>query len=127
MIALAPLLAFGRSWWKAGAGAVLGAALALPVGQCQGKAQERQAAALRGAEAVAVAQAKNHAASEAAAVQRLDDTLATRQLEQDLSHADDAAPDARPSDARRALLCARMRDQAARGGPAVPADCGPAR
>lgn len=122
-IAFAGAMGLVRSWWKLGLGAMLGAALALPVGQCQGRAHERQAADLRAAEALAVAQAKNHAASEAAADQRLDDTLATRQFEQDLSHADDAAPDARPSDARRALLCARLRDQAARGGPAVPPGC----
>lgn len=126
MIPLAAL-AFARTWWKAIPGAVVGAALAFPLGHCSGARDAKAAFRAAQAEAALKAEVRNAAANEAAAVQRAADADHTHRTQEELSRADDAAPDSRPSDARRAYLCARLRDQAARGGPAIPESCRPDR
>lgn len=121
------VLAFARTWWKAGAGAVAGALLALPVGQCMGSQAERDRSEAAAAQARELAAARNDVAKDRAADQHLRDDRATRKAEEDLNRADDANPDARPSDNRRDRLCGVMRQQAAERGTAVPSGCGPRR
>lgn len=121
------VLTFARAWWKAALGALVIFPAAFLLGQCSG--DKAATTRIRGeqARAIIAAQTQNAKAREKASDQRLKDTEATRNIERSLSDADDALPDSRPSDVRRAYLCARLREQAARGGPAVPGTCGPDR
>lgn len=121
-ITAAPGLA--RSWWKAGLGAAIGAALALPVGQCQGRGQERQANAVRVAAAAELQAEKNRAAAEAAALQRDTDAAKVDQAEKERNHAIDAAPPGRAGSSSLALTCQRLRQQGARPE-TLPAYCRP--
>lgn len=93
MIPLAALT-LARSWWKAGLGAVLGAALALPVGQCQGRQTARADYRAAVAEANARAQAANAALLEKAAQERATDTAKITEAAKGRSDAINAGPDA---------------------------------
>jgi hypothetical protein len=119
--ALADVRTLARSWWKAGLGAVIGAALALPVGQCQGEREERTRQAARAAEARELAVTLNAARVQKQAVERETASAAILSSQQEINRADDAVPDSRPSDKRRAALCGRVRDLERRGA-AIPAD-----
>jgi hypothetical protein len=118
-----PLIAFAGRWWKAALGALVIFPAAFLLGQCSGDKAATTRIKGEQARAIIAAQTRNAKAREKASEQRLTDTEASRITERDLSHADDALPDSRPSDVRRALLCERLRQQAARGGPAVPGGC----
>lgn len=91
------LMAFGAKWWKLGAGAVLGAALALPLGQCQGRVQERTRNAAAVAEANARAQAANSALLEKASQERAADTAKITEAAKGRTDAIRAGPDAPPA------------------------------
>lgn len=73
MIPLAAL-AFARTWWRAIPGAVVGAAMAFPLGHCAGERDAKAAFRAAQAEAALKAEVRNAAANEAAAVQRAADT-----------------------------------------------------
>jgi hypothetical protein len=113
--ALAGSRQFAATWWKAGVGAILGAALALPVGQCQGASAERTRQAAREAEARELAVTRNAARLQQQAAEREAAADDIRSSQQEMNRADDATPDARPSDKRRDALCARVRDLDRRG------------
>lgn len=90
-------LTVARTWWKLGAGAILGAALALPVGQCQGRGHARGEMRTDVAEANARAQAANAALIQAQAAQREADAAKTATAAKGRSDAIHAGPDALPS------------------------------
>jgi len=110
MIPLA-VLGLARSWWKAGAGFVLGAVIAFPLGQCSGsqRAEEREQAA----RAVAITEAlkTDSAAKEVAAGERLADAAAVADLKQELTDAVTEVADSAPTPSDVALGCARLRAQ----------------
>lgn len=133
MIPLA-VMVFAKSWWKAGAGLLIGAALIFPVGQCSGAQNERTRAEAAQLRANARATEQNAKATEAAGGERLTDRVAVSALQQDLEHADDQTVDSGPSAARLALNCKRLRNQgvreadlAARCGPPGPGQAGTKR
>lgn len=97
-------------WWKAGLGLVLGAALALPVGQCQGRDAERAAGKARAAEAAAAAHKANTARVEVQAAQREADTARNLNLSKGRTDAIQAGPDGPLSGPERRLQCRRLRD-----------------
>lgn len=80
-------------WWKAGLGAVIGAALALPLGQCQGADAERARQAAKAAEAVAAAHKANAGRIERQAAQREADTAIITQAAKGRTDAIQAGPD----------------------------------
>lgn len=77
------------------------------------------------AAAVAAADARAAKATAAADARRQTDAATVADTREELSHADDAAPDSRPSAARRAYLCGVLRHQQAGGPSKLPAACGP--
>lgn len=102
-------------WWKLGAGAILGAALVFPVGQCSGaqNAKAKQAAAI--AQADAREQAKNSKLLEAASRERAADTAKITEEAKGRSNAIRAGEDAPTSGPecrlnRRRLLDAGFRE-----------------
>jgi hypothetical protein len=106
--------ALAARWWKAALGLVLGAVLVFPVARCAGHAdgvKDEKAAETQRLEA---AKARNAVAVARSDVQRADDQRDTAKLEEDLRSADDATPDSKPSDARLALACQRLRARSAR-------------
>ena len=74
-------------------------------------ARERARAELAAALAEAALRERDSAAREAAAQARAADDAANAALAKELSDAVSPLPDARPSDRRRALACARLRHQ----------------
>ncbi|WP_337186565.1 hypothetical protein [Phenylobacterium sp.] len=80
-------------WWKAAAGIVAGAALALPVGQCQGAHAARAELKAAQAEAAARAQAANAARVERQAAEREADTARNTAAAKGRSDAIHAGPD----------------------------------
>lgn len=81
----------------------------------------------RAKQAVVVSEAatRNAIATGAANVERVQDTATTNTHERDLKDADNAVADSKPSAARLALNCQRLRAQ--RGGSKLPAECGSSR
>lgn len=118
MIPLAALiptaLGFAKSNWRAIAGAVLGAALALPVGQCQGASAERAKLRADIAEAHARAEAANAALLERAGRERAADAAKITAAAKGRSDAIHAGPDARPSGPECRLARKRLLDAGAR-------------
>lgn len=108
--ALGPAKALIASWWKAGLGVVLGAALALPVGQCQGRDAERTAGKARAAEAAAAAHKVNTARVQAQAAQREADTARNLNLSKGRTDAIQAGPDGPLSGPECRLQRRRMLD-----------------
>ncbi len=98
------------SWWKLGAGAVIGAALALPLGQCQGADQERQRQAAKAAQTAAAAQKANTARVERQAAQREADRAHITQAAKGRTDAIEAGPDGPLSGPERRLQCQRLLD-----------------
>lgn len=86
--------------------------------------RERARAELAAARAEAVVRDRNAAAREIAAERRAADDAANAALTKELSDAVSPLPDARPSDRRRALACARLRHQGTDTS-ALPACVGP--
>lgn len=109
MIPLAAI-AFVRAWWKAGAGIVVGAALAFPLGQCSGsqaqKKHEEADRAITQAEALKV----DTKAKEKAADQRVKDAAEVADMTEKLTDAVASLPDEIPSARRVALGCQRLRN-----------------
>jgi hypothetical protein len=89
---------------------LLGAALALPVGQCQGRDAERTAGKARAAEAAAAAHKANTARVEAQAAQREADTARNLNLSKGRTDAIQAGPDGPLSGPELRLQCRRLRD-----------------
>lgn len=85
--------ALAADWWKAGLGAVIGAALALPLGQCQGADAERTRQAAKAAEAVAAAHKANAGRIERQAAQREADTATITHAAKGRTDAIQAGPD----------------------------------
>lgn len=85
-----------------------------------------QAAKDEAARAAALAESdkRDREAQTNAALERQADAAQVAAVNEELSHADDATADSRPSDARRAFLCGVLRHQAGRGA-ALPTECGP--
>ncbi|RAK68838.1 hypothetical protein [Phenylobacterium kunshanense] len=108
--ALSGAKTLARSWWKAGLGAVVGAALALPVGQCQGASAERARQAAREADAALREAVKDAAIKERLAADRLENTLTIHQQSKERTDAIQAGPDDHVSAAQRRLNCQRLRD-----------------
>jgi hypothetical protein len=125
MIPLAALT-LARTWWKAGLGALIGAALALPVGRCQGVDVEKARQRERDRAAAEIQQAKNAAAAQAAAAERETDTAAVTVQEKARNDAIDAAPGGRAPPSSVALGCERLRQQGTRPE-SLPAVCRPGR
>jgi hypothetical protein len=123
MIPLAAL-ALGRAWWKAGVGVVIGAALALPVGQCQGANAEKARQKTRDAEAALQAEIRNAAAKEAAAAQRAVDLARVTAAEKGRTDAIRAGADEAPSGPELRLACERLRAQGTAAA-RLPAVCRP--
>ena len=73
--------------------------------------RERARTELAAARAEAALRNRDAAARDAAADQRTADAAANAALAEDLADAVSPLPDARPSDRRRALACARLRHQ----------------
>jgi hypothetical protein len=117
-------LALARSWWKAGLGVVIGAALALPVGQCQGANAEKSRQAARNAEAALQAEIRNTAAKEAAAAQRAADLARVTAAEKGRTDAIRAGADEAPSGPELRLACERLRAQGTAAA-RLPAVCRP--
>jgi hypothetical protein len=111
-----------REWWKLALGLILGGLLVFPMAQCSGAQNARARIEASQAKADAKAEAKASAAREQAASERLSDRETVFRLEQELSHADDAAPDSAPSAARLALACERLRRSGVRKAD-LPAGC----
>ena len=103
------LIAFGKSWWKAGLGLIVGAALCFPLAQCDGRRQGRQAAALELSRANTRYLQQKAKADELAADQRITDTIAVNRQEEELRDAIAATPDERPDAVRIRLGCERLR------------------
>jgi len=128
------VVTFAKDWWKAGVGAALVAAPVFLLGSCHGAdaQKEKDQAALVRAQAYAASQ--NQKAIVRSDATRVTDQAATAELKEGLSNADNAAPDSRPSLARNALNCERLR-RAHRdtsnlpecNGPATPGQARPAR
>jgi hypothetical protein len=113
MIPLAlPLLAVGKSWWKAALGAVVIFPMAFLLGECTGQRSERARAA--GAAAIKAAPLNAKAADE-----RLTDTVNVQTRTEEARNAVAQVPDGRPSAGSVALNCERVR---LAGGP-IPAAC----
>jgi hypothetical protein len=89
-----------------------------------GPGRERARAELAAARAEAAMRRRDGAAREAAAEERAADAAANTALVKELSDAVSPLPDARPSDRRRALACARLRHQGTDTA-ALPACLGP--
>lgn len=100
-----------KAWWKPALGAVLGAALALPVGQCQGAHAERARQEAKAAEAALQATIRNDAAKEAAALQRQADQATVSAAEKGRTDAIRAGNDEAPSGPELRLACQRLRAQ----------------
>lgn len=90
-------ITLARAWWKAGVGAILGAALALPVGQCQGRDHARTESRAKVAEADARAIAANAALNERLAADRAADTAKITETAKGRTDAIHAGPDERTS------------------------------
>lgn len=113
------------AWWKskgelikaglsASAGAIVGAALAFPLGQCSGAANEAVKHRAAIAEADARAQAANSALLEQAALQRAADTAKITEAARGRTDAIDAGPDARTSGPECRLNRQRLLDAGVR-------------
>lgn len=116
-----PAVAGARSAILTGVAAV---ALCLPLGYCKGyKAAKSKAAAELALANVAVLQ-KTKTADDAAAVERVNDALASAQTEQRMTDAISDTPDTAPDAVRVQLGCQRLREQG--GAEAdLPAVCRP--
>lgn len=108
--ALAGAKTIAKTWWKAGLGVVIGAALALPVGQCQGASAERARQAAREADAALREAMRDAAIKERLAAARLENTLTIQQQSKERTDAIQAGPDDHVSAAQRRLNCKRLRD-----------------
>lgn len=91
------VLSLARRWWKAAAGAVLGAMLCFPLAHCDGVHDERAAAKARARAAADVQAARAAAASEAAAVRRARDAADLQAKFKERSDAIHAGADEAPS------------------------------
>lgn len=124
-----PFLAFaGRNPWvkralDIAAAVLLVAAIVIGFAVHERHVGEKRVKAADAA-AVAASNARDAAAQAGALAQRAKDEAAKAAVNEELSHADDATPDSRPSPARRAFLCAVLRQQGGSGA-ALPAECGP--
>jgi hypothetical protein len=86
-------------------------ASALPRNEITAHGRELKRTELAAARAEAAVRRRDTVAREAAADARLADAAANAALTKDLADAVSPLPDARPSDRRRALACARLRHQ----------------
>lgn len=109
MIQLAALKLFAASWWRA----ALGAAIAIPpaflLGQCDGRARERDAVEAAEQKARADAQEKARVADE---TRRKLEAAATAKITADRKEVDNATaqiPDQAPSARQRARACLELR------------------
>lgn len=112
MIALA-LAWLGRNKLVAALGGALLLVLLIGGAYAKGRMDEAHLVRERAATAQALQDVKSAVATGHADVARQIDTATTATLEKDLKHADDAQPDARPSGARLAQSCERLRRQGA--------------
>lgn len=103
------LIAFGRTWWRA----ALGAAVAIPpaflLGQCDGRARERDAIEAAQQKAKAAAGERARVADDA---RRKLDAAATAKITADRKEVDNATaqiPDQAPSARQRARACLELR------------------
>lgn len=111
-----------KSWWKAGLGVAIGAALALPVGRCQGVDVEKARQREREKAAAELQAARNDAAAQAAAAERTIDAATVTAQEKGRNDAISAAPAGRAAPSSVALACQRLRQQGTRPE-ALPAAC----
>lgn len=88
---------FMRKWWKTGAGALIGALLAFPLGTCTGAADMKDKMQAQYAREAAAQAQRNAAAIEVAAQQRVKDILANEAKSQERLDAIHSGPDARTS------------------------------
>ncbi|MBX3482558.1 hypothetical protein [Phenylobacterium sp.] len=103
-------LTFARTWWKAIPGAVVGAALAFPVGHCAGERDAKADFRAAQAEAALKAEIRNAAANEAAAVQRAADTARVTASKKGRTDAIRAGADEAPSGPECRLQRRRLLD-----------------
>lgn len=122
-----PLAAVGivRSWWKLGAGVILGAVLAFPLGQCSGA--RNQEAHEKADRAISITEAlqQDTKAKEKGAAQALEDAATVADQTEKLANAVAALPDAVPSARRVRLMCEWMRNDPAADLSNLPVACRP--
>jgi hypothetical protein len=124
--ALAALGPLAAKWWKFAVGAIVGALLIFPVAQCSGKKigrQEMQLAVERANTAYLQQKAR---ADEAAAAQRITDTIAVNRQEEALRDAIASTPDTQPDAVRIRLGCERLRRANGGNSASLPPVCRPA-
>jgi hypothetical protein len=102
---------FARKWWKLGAGFLVGALVAFPLGQCSGAAGQKKHEQADRAVAIAGAMTANAKASDKAASERVTDALKAAELERKLTDAVAEVSDSAPTVSDVALGCARLREQ----------------
>jgi hypothetical protein len=117
MIPLPPnVISFALSWWKAGAGALVGAALAFPLGQCSGVDIQKDRD-----KAASIASLQLDArAKETAAEQRGQDAATTAARAQGRIDATKNQPDAAPGALRCQFERKRLLDAGVKNVPACP-------
>ena len=123
MIAIpATALAFATRWWKLALGIVLGAVLCFPLAQCRGERIGKQKMQLAIEQANTRFLTQKARADELASQQRITDTIAVNEQEEELRDAIADTPDTAPDAVRVQLGCARLR-AADRGEADLPAVC----
>lgn len=116
------IFAFVATWWKVGVAALAAVLLSYQVGSCNGYANGKQAMETALAKANADYLQQKARADEAAATQRLTDTIAVNRQEQELRNAIASTPDTAPDAVRIALGCQRLR-AAGTSAASLPAVC----
>lgn len=110
MIAIpATVATLAARWWKLAVGAVIGALLCFPLAQCSGIKIGENRAALRLEKANSLYLQQKARADDLAAQQRLTDTIAVNQQEEELRDAIASTPDSAPDATRVRLGCERLR------------------
>lgn len=107
------ILTFAKRWWRALVGALVMFPLAFLLGQCSGAKNERVRVDAARAIANVETMKTDGAAQAKAADERVKDTLAITEQQQELTDAVADLPDALPSARRVALACERLRQQGA--------------
>lgn len=108
------VISFGLSWWKAGVGALVGAALVFPLGQCSGVQIQKDRAKAASVKAIV----RNSGATEKAAEQRGVDAASTAARAEGRLDAIQGIPDQRPSAVRCAYNRQRLLDHGVKNVPA---------
>lgn len=118
------IIAFAAQWWKFGLAVLAAVLFSYQLGSCHGYTSGKRSMEAALAKANADYLRQKALADEAAAQQRITDTIAVNQQEQELRDAIATTPDTQPDAVRIRLGCQRLRASGA--SPAsLPAACRP--